>query len=194
MALTAGALLWLAWRVGGTEFAIVCAVVALALVAVLVRAGRDQRTGRSAAARVAPALASLLLLSVLILPRAVAAPERAAPGLPGEKPFSEAALATARASGKPVFVYFTADWCLTCKVNEVAAIGRDATRAAFARAGVRVLVGDWTRRDPAITRFLAAHGSAGVPLYLWYAPGAARPETLPQVLSPGLLERAATKA
>ena len=71
-----------------------------------------------------------------------------------------------------MFVYFTADWCLTCKANEVAAIDRDEVRAAFKQAGVKVLVGDWTNGDPAITRFLESRGRAGVPLYLWYEPGA----------------------
>ena len=103
-------------------------------------------------------------------------------------PFSPAALAAARASGKPVFVYFTADWCLTCKVNEAAAIERETTRDAFAKAGVQVLRGDWTRRDAVITRFLEAHGAAGVPLYLWYAPGGGDATILPQVLTPALLE------
>jgi thiol:disulfide interchange protein len=194
MALTAAALLWLAWRLGGTGFARNCAIVAIGLIAVLVAAGRAQRAGQAAFRRVAPGLASLLLLSALILPRAVAAPEREAPGLLGVTPFSEAALASARATGRPVFVYFTADWCLTCKVNEAAAIERETTRAAFARAGVAVLVGDWTRRDPAITRFLSAHGVAGVPLYLWYAPGAPAPRTLPQVLTPALLQDAAAQS
>src|SRR5690606_28156591 len=63
-------------------------------------------------------------------------------------PFSEAALAEARAANKPVFVWFTADWCLTCKVNESVAIEREATRDAFEKAGVVAMVGDWTRRDP----------------------------------------------
>ena len=53
-----------------------------------------------------------------------------------------------------MFVYFTADWCLTCKVNEAAAIDRDEVRDAFRKAGVKVLAGDWTNGDPAITRFL----------------------------------------
>ena len=75
--------------------------------------------------------------------------------------------------GHPVFVYFTADWCLTCKVNEAAAIDRDEVRDAFRKAGVKVLAGDWTNGDPAITRFLESRGRAGVPLYLWYAPGQA---------------------
>ena len=82
-----------------------------------------------------------------------------------------------------MFVYFTADWCLTCKANEVAAIDRDEVRDAFDKAGVKVLVGDWTNGDPAITRFLESRGRAGVPLYLWYAPGK-EPEELPQMLTP----------
>ncbi len=107
-------------------------------------------------------------------------------GIIPAKPFSEAALAEARASGKPVFVWFTADWCLTCKVNEGVAIEREDTKAAFEKAGVIALKGDWTRRDPAITRFLTAQGAAGIPLYLWYKPGG-EAEQLPQVLTPSSL-------
>jgi thiol:disulfide interchange protein len=94
------------------------------------------------------------------------------------------------AAGHPVFVFFTADWCLTCKANEAAAIDRDEVRAAFKQAGVKVLAADWTNGDPAITRFLESRGRAGVPLYLWYAPGKS-PEELPQILAPGeLISRA----
>jgi thiol:disulfide interchange protein len=103
----------------------------------------------------------------------------------GEK-WSEGRIASAVQQGKPVFVYFTADWCLTCKVNEAAAIEREEVRDAFTKAGVQVLAGDWTNGDPAITRFLESRGRAGVPLYLWYAPGKS-PEELPQVLTPGML-------
>jgi len=85
-----------------------------------------------------------------------------------------------------VFVYFTADWCLTCKVNEASSIDRDEVRSAFGHAGVKVLAGDWTDGDPTITRFLESQGRAGVPLYLWYAPGKP-PEELPQVLTPAML-------
>ena len=82
-----------------------------------------------------------------------------------------------------VFVYFTADWCVTCKVNEAAAINREETERAFAKAGiVNVLKGDFTRRDPAIARFLAKHGRSGVPLYLYYPKGG-EPEVLPQILT-----------
>lgn len=108
-------------------------------------------------------------------------------GLLAAKPFSEEALAQARKSGKPVFAYFTADWCLSCKVNESTSIERESTKAAFEKAGVVVLVGDWTRRDPAITRFLTTQGAAGVPLYLYYPASGGEPRQLPQVLTPDLL-------
>jgi len=116
----------------------------------------------------------------------IRAPATEASGILPTQPFSEAALASARAQGHPVFAWFTADWCLTCKVNENIAIEREATRAAFARAGVVVLKGDWTRRDAAITRYLTGQGAAGVPLYVWYPKGGAARQ-LPQVLGPDSL-------
>ena len=105
----------------------------------------------------------------------------------GYRPQIEARLASARASGKPVFVWMTADWCITCKVNEQAAIEREETAAAFRKANVIVLRGDWTRRDAEITRYLTAHGAAGVPFYQWYPAGGAAPEQLPQILTKTLL-------
>ena len=79
----------------------------------------------------------------------------------GTEAWSEAAVAKYQAEGRPVFVYFTADWCLTCKANEAAAIEREEVRDAFGKARVKVLVGDWTNGDPAITRFLESRGRAG---------------------------------
>jgi thiol:disulfide interchange protein len=104
----------------------------------------------------------------------------------GAEPWSETRVAAHLQRGRPVFVYFTADWCLTCKANEVSAIDRSEVRAAFKNAGVKVLAGDWTNGDPAITRFLESRGRAGVPLYLWYRPGA-EPEELPQILTTSML-------
>ena len=97
-------------------------------------------------------------------------------------------------AGHPVFVYFTADWCLTCKANETTAIDRKEVREAFEAAGVKVLAADWTNGDPAITRFLESRGRAGVPLYLWYRVEAATPEELPQILTPGMLTGRARSA
>lgn len=187
MGLTALALFWLASRLGGWTFAVLCGLFALWLIAALAFAGRQQRRGLSALPAVALQLAAIVALGALILPRYAQAPAplEEASLLPTAK-FNEDLLATARRSGKPVFAYFTADWCLTCKVNEAAAIERESTRDAFAKAGVVVLKGDWTRRDPAITRYLTAHGAAGVPLYVWYAPGK-EAQILPQVLTPETL-------
>ena len=186
MGLTALALLWLAGRLGGDGLAAALMVVTLALVGVLAFAGHRQRHGTAVASLVLPAVIALVVAAAL-LPSQLPAAAQARQDLLQSRPFSEAELADALAQGRPVFAYFTADWCLTCKVNESAAIEREQTLAAFQQAGVIVLRGDWTRRDPAITRFLTAHGAAGVPLYLWYPAGAKTPRQLPQVLTPETL-------
>jgi thiol:disulfide interchange protein len=127
------------------------------------------------------------VLALLLVTPSGGSPAAAAPaGEAGAEPFSEARLAALQAQKKPVFLYFTADWCLTCKVNEKAAIERPAVREAFDRAGVVVMVGDWTNGDPAIGRFLEAQGRSGVPLYLFYDKDG-RQETLPQLLTPATL-------
>lgn len=187
MGLTALALLWVASRLGGWNFAFGCAVLAGGLIAVLTLAGRRQWQGRRATGLVLPGILVIGIFGALGLPRMVGESAAADAGLLDAKRFSAAALAEARRSGKPVFAYFTADWCLSCKVNEQVAIERAEVRDAFGRAGVVVLRGDWTRRDPAITRFLTAQGAAGVPLYLWYPAGGGAGRQLPQVLTPGSL-------
>ncbi|MBO9518814.1 MAG: thioredoxin family protein [Porphyrobacter sp.] len=183
MGLTALALLWLAWRLGGTLFAVFALIVALAFLGILILIQRRQTRPWLVAA---PAVAVLAVAAAFVLPHVYRPATVSEESLLAAVPFSEAKLAEARASGKPVFLWFTADWCLTCKVNEGVAIEREATRDAFAKAGVVAMRGDWTRRDPAITRFLTAHGVAGVPLYMWYAPGKDG-EVLPQVLTPDSL-------
>src|SRR5690606_30894524 len=188
MGLTALALVWLSWRIGGTNFALLAGAIALAAVALLFVIGRRQQGGRPIAVTAVVGFVALALVAVFALPRAYSdAPAGGgAESLIAATPFSEAALAEARASGQPVIVWFTADWCVTRKVNEGVAIEREATKAAFEKAGVKALVGDWTRRDPAITRFLTQHGAAGVPLYLWY-PAGGEARQLPQVLTPDSL-------
>lgn len=187
MGLTALALVWLASRVAGSAFALSAALLGFLLVCALLLLGRRQRHGLSGGRPVLAGLVAIAVIAALGLPTVVRAPSAATTGILPAQPFSEDALAKARASGKPVFAWFTADWCLTCKVNEQVAIEREDTRAAFERAGVVVLRGDWTRRDPAITRYLAAQGAAGVPLYVWYPAGGGAPQQLPQVLTPAML-------
>jgi DsbC/DsbD-like thiol-disulfide interchange protein/cytochrome c biogenesis protein CcdA len=105
----------------------------------------------------------------------------------GSSAYSPEKLATARATGKPVFVNFTADWCITCKVNEQTSLNNADVQSAFDKAGVVQLTGDWTNGDPVITRALAEQGRNSLPLYLWYAPGADKAEVLPQILTPAAL-------
>ena len=193
MGLTALALGWLAWRLGGWGWLAIVAGFALISVGLLVQIGRAQRASRSALLS-GLALAAMAVLAVLVIPEPQ--PPEASADLLASQPFSEEALAEARAANRPVFVYFTADWCVTCKVNESVAIEREATAQALEEANAVVLRGDWTRRDPDITAFLTQQGVAGVPLYLWYAPGTRAPQRLPQVLTPRSVEdlaRAATK-
>ena len=187
MALTALALAWLASRVGGMGFALGAAALAVLLVAVLWMAGRRQRRGQGAIVPILAGSALLALAAFTVLPPLIAPPATTAQGVLTAEPFTEARLAQARASGKPVFVWMTADWCITCKVNEQTAIERETTAEAFRKAGVIVLRGDWTRRDPAITRFLTAHGAAGVPFYQWYPAGGGPGVQLPQVLTADML-------
>ena len=177
MALTAAWLGWLLQRQAGNAAILVGLAALLVVAALLFWAGR--RHGWLPFAPVAAATAA----AVLIVPSAIAAAAASAPGLLGAEPFSEARLQALRDSRRPVFVYFTADWCLTCKVNEKAVLERSDVARAFRQRGVAVLVGDWTRGNAEIGRFLEKQGRSGVPLYLWYPPD--RPvEVLPQILTP----------
>jgi DsbC/DsbD-like thiol-disulfide interchange protein/cytochrome c biogenesis protein CcdA len=184
MAATAVACLWLLSRQGGHSTLLFGSFATAALILCLYFAGRIQRRGRSRAA-IFPALLALVVM-VAAVARIPATPIARLAAPSGAEAWSEAKAGRYLAGGHPVFVYFTADWCLTCKANEAAAIDRQEVRDAFRTGGVKVLAGDWTSGDPTITRFLEAHGRAGVPYYLWYAPGQP-PEELPQLLTPAML-------
>ncbi len=179
--------LGLAWVLGNQTAAngVVVAVGAAMLLAIgLWITGRRQRrfkTGVWAPAAIAMVLA---LGAITLIPRSGS--KAVAEATASSQPFDAAKLAALQAERKPVFLYFTADWCLSCKVNEKTAIERAETQDAFRAAGVTTMVGDWTDGDAKIGKFLEEHGRSGVPLYLWYAPGKA-PQELPQILTPGLL-------
>jgi DsbC/DsbD-like thiol-disulfide interchange protein/cytochrome c biogenesis protein CcdA len=182
MAATAIACLWLLYRLGGQD-ALTAGLAWAALAAMLLVAfGIGQRAGRPIGIFVTAMLITIGILATFTAPRPQATPHAVA----GAEVWSEAKVASYVAQGHPVFVYFTADWCLSCKANEAGAIDREAVRAAFKQAEVKVVAGDWTTGDPVITRFLESRGRAGVPLYLWYQPSG-QVEELPQVLTPSML-------
>jgi thiol:disulfide interchange protein len=185
MFLTALGLAWIFWRQAGGEGLLIAAAATVVLALVLWWGGRRQAWLPLAAG--AAAVAAVLAF----VPVAVAPAEARAAGTLDAEPFSEARLAALRAAGKPVFVYFTADWCVTCKVNEKAVLERAEVEEAFRAKGVAVLVGDWTRGNGEIGRFLEAHNRSGVPLYLWYGTGK-EAEVLPQILTVSRVKALAT--
>jgi DsbC/DsbD-like thiol-disulfide interchange protein/cytochrome c biogenesis protein CcdA/thiol-disulfide isomerase/thioredoxin len=191
MVLTVAALLWLLWRLSGGQGLLIAAGAVLLLGLLLIVYGRMQRKGSGMAGMLAIAV-GLSVAAIALLPKEpVVAAKKVDALLPSEA-YSEALLARYRAEGHPVFVYFTADWCVTCKVNEAAAIEREETAVAFKKAGVKVLVGDFTRADPLISRALSQYGRSGVPLYLYFGKGADA-EILPQILTPDMLISRAKK-
>ena len=183
MFLTALGLAWLLGQQRGVAGMTIGLGAALILALLLWWLGTRQHRGKGGG--LVAGLAALALLAGAATALSTTAPAVAANSA-ASVAFAVGKLDALRAANKPVFLYFTADWCLTCKANEAAAIDREDVRAAFAKAGVTVMVGDWTSADPAITRFLESQGRSGVPLYLWYAPGKDA-VVLPQLLTPATL-------
>lgn len=109
------------------------------------------------------------------------------------EPFSESRLAELLGEGKPVFLNFTASWCISCLVNERVALSDARVKATFNDDGIIYLKGDWTNRDVEITNFLKKYNRSGVPLYVFYPAGnAGEPTELPQILTPDIVISAVT--
>jgi thiol:disulfide interchange protein len=195
MLLTALALAWVLGRQAGTNALMAGLSAALVLAICLWVIGLRQQKRAPVAVTVSlaalVALAGPLALSRVPLETAAQA-ATAGPESLNAVPYSAEALSAARAANRPVFLYFTADWCLTCKVNEKGALSDPKVAESFRKAGIQVMVGDWTRPDPVIARFLEDQGRAGIPLYLFYpANGEAR--ELPQILTVSALTELASK-
>lgn len=105
------------------------------------------------------------------------------------QPWSEAAVAQSLAQGRPVFVDFTAAWCVTCQINKKSTLSNNEVLTDFAAHQVTLMRADWTRRDPAITAALSALGRSGVPVYVLHAPGKA-PLVLSELLSVSKMKEA----
>ncbi|WP_406852501.1 protein-disulfide reductase DsbD domain-containing protein [Brevundimonas sp. BH3] len=194
-----GAALWLAWvfaRQTGEALGLLF-VAGLLLAFTLWLWGRYQSGGRRLMLAVAIFAAVLTVPAIFLAmkapPVASAVVNEEGKALASQS-WSSAAVETALAEGRPVLVNFTADWCVTCKINERTALATAGTAKALAGANAVYLVGDWTNRDDAITRELERHGRSGVPLYLLYTPGVAEPRILPQLLTEGLVGKALSEA
>lgn len=177
-----GTTLWLLWVLGlqggvNTLMRVLAGVWVLGVAAWIY--GPIRRGARESRRKVGTAVASALLVAGVL----AAFPRHAAESIRWE-PYSEARLSEARTQGKPVFVDFTAAWCLTCQVNERTTLSARTVQKAFRENGVVPLKADWTNRDPVITAALELHGRSGVPLYVFYPVGG-EPVLLPALLKPG---------
>ena len=176
---------WLLWVLGGLtdRDGMALALLGLVLVAFgLWLWGRARGGAGQALAMVVLFAAGLLALHPAMKSQPAEAARTQAQAQAGWEPYSDVRLQSLRAAGRSVFVDFTADWCLTCKLNERGALRSARVREAFRKHDVALLMGDWTRADPAITAVLARYGRSGVPLYLVSREGA-DPVVLPQILT-----------
>ncbi|HEV2561040.1 MAG TPA: protein-disulfide reductase DsbD domain-containing protein [Rhizomicrobium sp.] len=184
-----GAAAWLVWvlaQESGSQglMAALAAAVALAFAAWAWGASRDARPRWRTIGMVAALLGLIAALALLPLVETgtPASAASSASAIPSE-PYTQVRLTELRAQNRPVFINATAAWCITCQVNESVAFSGSRVREAFARKHIAYLIADWTNRNAEITALLEAHGRSGVPLYLYYAPGAGDGTVLPQILT-----------
>ncbi len=185
---------WLIWvlsfQVGAAG--LLAALAALVLIAFGAWAFRISQEQGSASGRVlrgmaAVAIAGVVALAIVIdLDRPAGTNARYASSNGASEVFSQHKLDALLASGQPVFVNMTAAWCITCLVNERTALSTGAVREVFAGKRIKYLKGDWTNRNPEITRLLESFGRSGVPLYVLYR-GGRDPVVLPQILTQSIV-------
>jgi thiol:disulfide interchange protein DsbD len=195
-----GTTVWLVWVMGGLTgvdgMARLLSFLALVGLGAWMYGLAQGVSGGRKAAGVAGVVAVLVLGGVLTLRFEETGPAlRKGSVVADAQPWDEAAVTAALAAGQPVFIDFTADWCLTCKFNERTVLAREEVRAALAEHKVAFFVADWTRRDARISAKLAEFGRAGVPMYLVVSPAAPdKPEVLPELLTTDSVVEAVRRA
>jgi thiol:disulfide interchange protein/DsbC/DsbD-like thiol-disulfide interchange protein len=186
---------WLAWVLGAQvdNDAVLRLAIVLVAVAFSAWAWRAYRAAGSRpwaiAAGAGVVAAAVLIAPLLDSPVASAQAQPAKAADASWRAFTPSAVAELTAAGRPVFVDFTAAWCVTCQVNKRLVLNDAGVLAAFERRNVALVRADWTRRDPDITRALADLGRNGVPVYVLYRPGR-EPVVLPEVLQAAMIHDA----
>ena len=170
MYLTAVWLLWVLGKQRGIDAVGLALAGAVIVGAALWWWGRQGMRSAPLARGLAVLLLAVGLSAVWIVHSLPAQASAASVSRDGSEPYSAARLDALRAEGRAVFVNMTADWCVTCKINEKNVLSAPEFREALQAADAVYLKGDWTNVDPEITRFLEAHGAVGVPLYVVFGP------------------------
>jgi thiol:disulfide interchange protein DsbD len=185
---------WLVWVASFQAGSQAVGVILMGLVLIAFAAwlaGRFRSTPARVVASAAVAVAALLAFTITPLDRP--APRATGGGTVVDtsfawEPFSTARIAELRAAGRPVFVDFTAAWCVTCQVNKKVALETAEVMAKMQQLGVVAIRADWTRPDAEITRALQEFGRDGVPLYVLYSGRENEPpKILPQILTPTIV-------
>ncbi len=188
-------LIWVATMQAGADGALAALVAILAAGFAIWLLGTTRRSAPGLRVTAAGAAALLVAAAAAFVIESATPPSPTQARANAVDAWSPARVAELQAQGKPVFVNFTAAWCITCLANERVALSRQEVKDAFARLGVVSLKADWTNRNAAIAAALAEHGRAGVPLYLFYpATKGAPAEVLPQLLTPETVVSAAERA
>jgi len=189
-----GSAAWLAWvfvqQAGANGLALLLAAAVFIAFAVWLF-GVSQRASKPWLPRLGAAAGLLVAIPLVVSGAAMTASAQTASGGPSPvsgiaaEPWSQAKVDSLRAAGRPVFVDFTAAWCVTCQVNERTALATAGVADAFKRTNTAYLRADWTNRNAEIADTLKAQGRAGVPLYLVYDAKGGEPQVLPQILTEG---------
>jgi thiol:disulfide interchange protein DsbD len=188
--------IWLAWVFGkqrGTD-ALALLLVGVALLAIGLWWFERQRYAEGAVKKAVAWLFLALAIGTFVASLRLPNSNAATAAAEGTVPYSAATLAEFRAAGRPVFVDMTADWCITCKVNEKAVLHTDAFEQLLADTDAVYMVGDWTNQDEAISAFLDEYQSPGVPLYVVFPANGNPGKKLPQVLTLAIMRDALNEA
>ncbi|MBF0253642.1 MAG: thioredoxin family protein [Candidatus Omnitrophica bacterium] len=204
---------WLAWVFTRQSDGSVIAGLGLFLVLLWGSAffwGKSGSSARNASSRKTAAVVAVILLAAAVATAGRLAASAGSAGSAGSaigegasassaeavwRPYSREAVEAALLLNRPVFIDFTADWCLTCQFNKLTTLHTNAANALFAKYGVERFKADWTNRDARITEALESYGRNGVPVYVWYPRGkTSEAELLPEILTSGILRKALEEA
>ncbi len=193
--------IWLLWVLGQQTGPVVLILVLLDLLLTSIAAWIYGRWGNLAMDQKTRVIAWILALLILgfsnwyvLKNYSHYETETATASISGEinwQPYSDLLLQQLLDEGKPVFVDFTAKWCLSCQANEQIAFSSEAVQKKFKELGIAALKADWTKRNPEITKALARFGRMSVPLYVLYSgKKGAEPQILPEVITPNIVLQA----